>query len=108
MPGSFNLPQPSEHREALTQRSVTGLPVSMPRSSNLGLFPHNFFGCLKAHDQAQFLNNRKVKMERKYTLVPTQELHAGIQGGGKRWFSSEGLTHSATQGLTGTSQETNL
>lgn len=34
-------------------------------------------------------------MQRKYTLVPTQELHAGIGGGGKHWFSSEGLTHLA-------------
>lgn len=97
MGGSFHLAQPPGHREGLTQRSATGLPVRVLRSSHLALLPHNFFGCLNAHDQADSLNNRKVKMQRKYTLVPTQELHAGIQGGGKRWFSSEGLTHSATR-----------
>lgn len=86
-------------KHILTRRRATGLPVRILRRSNPVLFPHNFFGCLNTHDQAHSLKNRKVKMQRKYMLVPVQELHAGIRGGGggKHWFSSEGSTHSATQ-----------
>lgn len=84
-------------KRALTRWRVTGLLIGIPRHSNLVLFPRNIFGCLSTHDQAQSLKNRKVKMQRKYTLVAVQELHAGIRGGGKHWFSSEGLTHPTTQ-----------
>lgn len=109
MAGSFH-PQSSENtlKHALTQRGITGLCVSVPRHGNLVLFPRNLFGCLNIHDQARSLKNRKVKMERKCTLTLAPELHAGIRGGGKRWFPSEGLTHSATPWLKPSRKQTFL
>lgn len=109
MAGSFH-PQSSENtlKHALTQRGITGLCVSVLRHGNLVLFPRNLFGCLNTHDQARSLKNRKVKMERKCTLTPAPELHAGIRGGGKRWFPSEGLTHSATPWLKPSRKQTFL
>lgn len=68
-------------KHVLTQGRAAGLSVGILRRSNLVLFPHNFSGCLNTHDQAHSLKNRKVKMQRKYTLVPVQELHAGIRRG---------------------------
>lgn len=47
-------------------------------------------------------------MERKCTLTLAPELHAGIRGGGKRWFPSEGLTHSATPWLKPSRKQTFL